>query len=63
MVKRLARPSALALLLVEQHTRIALESRPRTVVMDRGRIVYDGPSETLKHDTAKLDRLIGLAKL
>ena len=50
-------------MLVEQNTRIALDFSPRTVVMDRGRIVYDGPSETLRQDTAKLDQLIGLAKL
>jgi hypothetical protein len=29
---------------------------------DRGPIVYDRRSETLKHDTSTLDRLIGLAK-
>jgi branched-chain amino acid transport system ATP-binding protein len=63
VVKQLAQSDRLTLLLVEQNTRIALDVSPRTVVMDRGRIVYDGPSETLKQDTAKLDRLIGLAKL
>jgi len=31
------------------------------VVMDRGRIVYDGASETLRNDAAKLDALIGVA--
>jgi len=62
-VKQLAQSDGLTLLLVEQNTRLALDVSPRTVVMDRGRIVYDGPSETLKHDAAKLDRLIGLAKM
>ncbi len=28
--------------------------------MDRGRIVYDGASEELKRDPAKLHRLIGV---
>jgi branched-chain amino acid transport system ATP-binding protein len=32
------------------------------VVMDRGRIVYDGPSETLRKDPGKLDQLIGVVK-
>ena len=63
VVKQLAQSDRLTLLLVEQNTRIALDVSPRTVVMDRGRIVYDGPSETLRQDAAKLDRLIGLAKL
>jgi branched-chain amino acid transport system ATP-binding protein len=61
-VKRLAQSEGLTLLLVEQNTRMALDVSPRTVVMNRGRIVYDGPSEALKHDTSMLDRLIGLAK-
>ena len=62
-VKRLAQSEGLTLLLVEQNTRMALDVSPRTVVMNRGRIVYDGPSETLKHDAAKLDQLIGLAQI
>ena len=62
-VKQLAQAEGLTLVLVEQNTRIALDVSPRTVVMDRGRIVYDGPSDTLKQDAAKLDQLIGLAKL
>jgi branched-chain amino acid transport system ATP-binding protein len=61
-VKQLAQADGLTLLLVEQNTRMALDVSPRTVVMNRGRIVYDGPSETLKHDASMLDRLIGLAK-
>jgi branched-chain amino acid transport system ATP-binding protein len=60
-VKQLAQADGLTLLLVEQNTRLALDVSPRTIVMNRGRIVYDGPSETLKHDASMLDRLIGLA--
>ncbi|HEX5507053.1 MAG TPA: ABC transporter ATP-binding protein [Pseudolabrys sp.] len=51
-----------ALVLVEQNTRLALEIAPRTVVMDRGRVVYDGPSKTLQDDPAKLEQLIGVVK-
>jgi branched-chain amino acid transport system ATP-binding protein len=61
-VKRLAEADGLALLLVEQNTRLALHISPRTIVMDRGRIVYDGPSETLQNDPVKLDQLIGVAQ-
>ena len=60
-VKRLAEAEGLALLLVEQNTRVALQISPRTVVMDRGRIVYDGSSEELQRDAAKLDQLIGVS--
>jgi ABC-type branched-subunit amino acid transport system ATPase component len=30
--------------------------------MDRGRIVFDGPSETLRNDPAKLEQFIGVVK-
>jgi branched-chain amino acid transport system ATP-binding protein len=63
VVKQLAQSDGLTLVLVEQNSRLALDVSARTVVMDRGRIVYDGPSETLKHDAARLDQLIGLAKM
>jgi len=59
-VKRLTETDV-ALILVEQNTRLALDISARAVVMDRGRIVYDGASETLRNDAAKLDALIGVA--
>ena len=61
-VKRLTQAGGLAIILVEQNTRLALDIAPRAVVMDRGRIVYDGPSETLRNDPAKLEQLIGVVK-
>jgi branched-chain amino acid transport system ATP-binding protein len=61
-VKKLAQDGALSMLLVEQNTRLALELAPRTMVMDRGRIVFDGPSRSLHEDPAKLDQLIGVAR-
>ena len=61
-VKRLAQSSSLAIILVEQNSRLALDIAPRAVVMDRGRIVYDGPSETLRNDPAKLEQFIGVVK-
>jgi len=59
-VKRLAASEGLTMILVEQNTRLALDISPRTAVLDRGRIVYDGSSETLKRDPDKLHRLIGV---
>jgi branched-chain amino acid transport system ATP-binding protein len=61
-VKRLAASEGLTMILVEQNTRIALDISPRTAVLDRGRIVYDGQSETLKRDPDMLHRLIGVGK-
>ncbi len=61
-VKRLTQAGSLATVLVEQNSRLALDISPRAVVMDRGRIVYDGSSETLRNDPAKLEQLIGVVK-
>ncbi len=61
-VERLSQAEGLALILVEQNTRLALEISPRAIVMDRGRIVFDGASEDLRRDPAKLDQLIGVAR-
>jgi len=52
----------MSLILVEQNTRLALEIAPRVVVMDRGRIMYDGPSKTLQDDPAALEQLIGVTR-
>jgi branched-chain amino acid transport system ATP-binding protein len=61
-VKRLAATEGLTMILVEQNTRLALDISPRTAVMDRGRIVFDGASDELKRDPDKLHRLIGVGK-
>ena len=61
-VKRLTQAGGLTTILVEQNSRLALEIAPRAVVMDRGRIVYDGPSETLRNDPEKLEAFIGVVK-
>jgi branched-chain amino acid transport system ATP-binding protein len=61
-VKRLAATEGLTMILVEQNTRLALDISPRTAVMDRGRIVFDGASEELKRDPDRLHRLIGVGK-
>jgi branched-chain amino acid transport system ATP-binding protein len=61
-VRRLAEMHGLTLLLVEQNTRLALDISPRTIILDRGRIVYDGASEALKRAPDLLDRMIGVVK-
>ena len=52
----------LAPVLVEQNSRVALSSSARTVVMDKGRIVYDGESAALSADPERLAELIGGAE-
>jgi len=48
----------LSIVLVEQNSRLALEFSARTVVMDRGNIVFDGESERLRKDPDFLASLI-----
>jgi branched-chain amino acid transport system ATP-binding protein len=61
-VKELTKAGGLATILVEQNSRVALDISPRAVVMDRGRIVYDGASETLRNDPDKLEQFIGVVR-
>jgi branched-chain amino acid transport system ATP-binding protein len=55
---RLRGEGGLSIVLVEQNSRVALEFAARTVVMDRGRIVFDGESERLRSDPDLLASLI-----
>jgi branched-chain amino acid transport system ATP-binding protein len=61
-VKKLTQAGEMALILVEQNSRLALDIAPRAVVMDRGQIVFDGPSADLRNDPVKLEHLIGVGK-
>lgn len=52
----------LSIILVEQNSRVALEFSGRTVVMDKGRVVYDGDSSTLRDNQERLTQLIGITE-
>jgi branched-chain amino acid transport system ATP-binding protein len=58
---RLKREDDLALLLVEQHARLALELAPQAIILDRGLIVFAGPSRKLLDDPQRLTSLMGVA--
>jgi branched-chain amino acid transport system ATP-binding protein len=60
VLSRLRNESGLSIVLVEQNSRVALEFSPRCVVMDKGRIVYDGASAPLRADPERLAQLIGV---
>jgi branched-chain amino acid transport system ATP-binding protein len=48
--------------LVEQNSRVAFAFSERTVILDKGRIVYDGASEPLRDDPDRLAKLIGIVE-
>jgi branched-chain amino acid transport system ATP-binding protein len=59
-IARMIAEQGTAVLLVEQHTEVALSLAREAVVIERGTIALRGPSQTLRADQASLDRLIGL---
>jgi branched-chain amino acid transport system ATP-binding protein len=50
-----------AVIVVEQHARLALGITAQALVLDRGRVVHRAPSDELLADTAKLDQLVSVA--
>jgi branched-chain amino acid transport system ATP-binding protein len=57
-LQRLIRDDALAVVLVEQSARVALGVTERALVLNRGRMVYDGPSTYLLEDAELLTSLV-----
>jgi branched-chain amino acid transport system ATP-binding protein len=58
---RVRREDHLALLLVEQHARLTLEFAENAIVLDRGAIVFSGPSRELLAAPELLEALMGVA--
>jgi len=58
VLAQLRAAGGLLIVLVEQNSRVALEFAERTVVMDKGRVVYDGASARLRADADLLASLV-----
>jgi branched-chain amino acid transport system ATP-binding protein len=50
----------IAIILVEQHTDIALDLAAEAIVLERGAVAHRAASAQLQKDTATLERLVGL---
>jgi branched-chain amino acid transport system ATP-binding protein len=59
---RLKREDDLALLLVEQHARLALEFAENAIILDRGMVVHSGASRALLAAPDHLASLIGVGR-
>jgi branched-chain amino acid transport system ATP-binding protein len=57
-LQRLIREDSLAILLVEQHAKVALGVTQSALVLNRGRIAYRGPSAELLADPQRLTSLV-----
>ena len=61
VIRKLISDEGLAVIVVEQHARLALSMTKQAIVLDRGRIVHEGSSASLLDDRAMLDRLVAVA--
>ena len=59
-VKTMLADRRIAIVLVEQHTDIALELTADAIVLERGAVAHRASSTQLRKDTATLERLVGL---
>ena len=57
-LKRLVAEDSLAMILVEQHAKVALAVTESAIVLNRGRVSHCGPSAELLNDPQKLTSLI-----
>jgi branched-chain amino acid transport system ATP-binding protein len=57
-LKKLVSEDSLALVLVEQHAKLALEVTASAIVLNRGRVSYAGPSAELAADPKRLAALV-----
>ena len=61
VIARMVAERSMAVILVEQHAHQILPLTRRAIVLERGRIVYQGMSEALSADPALLERWLGVA--
>jgi branched-chain amino acid transport system ATP-binding protein len=61
VIRKLISDEGLAVIVVEQHARLALSLTRQAIVLDRGRVVHQSSSESLLADGEKLDRLVAVA--
>jgi branched-chain amino acid transport system ATP-binding protein len=60
-IQKLISEDSLALILVEQHAKVALKVTQEALVLSRGRIIHHGPSAALLADPQKLASLVAVA--
>jgi branched-chain amino acid transport system ATP-binding protein len=61
VIRDLITDSGMAVIVVEQHARLALSLTRQAVVLDRGRVVHASDSQSLLDNPDKLDRLVAVA--
>src|SRR4029077_1351432 len=59
-IKTMLADRSMAIILVEQHTEIALELTAEAIVLERGAVAHRAASPQLQKDSTTLERLVGL---
>jgi branched-chain amino acid transport system ATP-binding protein len=60
MISELAASGKMTIVLVEQQIERALDFASRVIILERGRLAWEGASSELKSDRALVDRLLGV---
>ena len=60
-IRKMLATGRMAVIVVEQHARLALQLAEDALVLDRGKVVHRSPSRTLLDDPVTLERLLGIA--
>ncbi|HEX7810945.1 MAG TPA: ABC transporter ATP-binding protein [Burkholderiales bacterium] len=61
VIRSLVSSGGMAVIIVEQHARLALSVTRKAIVLERGRIVHESDSATLLADAVALDRLVAVS--
>jgi branched-chain amino acid transport system ATP-binding protein len=61
VIERLITDTGMAVVLVEQHAKLALSITRKALVLERGRVAFAGTSGELLSDHSRLDRLLSVA--
>ena len=61
VIRELVEDAGMAVIIVEQHARLALTLTRNAIVLERGRVVHRAPSDALLRDPALLHRLVAVA--
>jgi branched-chain amino acid transport system ATP-binding protein len=61
VIRELVTESGMAMIIVEQHAKLALALTRKAIVLERGRVVHRGASEALLADPATLHRLVAVS--
>ncbi len=60
IIEQMLGSGEMAVILVEQHAHQILPLTRHALVLERGRVVYSGASETLRGDRFQLDKWLGV---